>query len=152
MRYARVEQPVRDRGLGLVEVVVTVTIMAITMIPLMLAALMTVQASSATRTASRVETVLANAADRVNRVGESCAGYDVYVQAAALAEGWDAGQASAVYHYYAPAANPTIAGTWVNGTCPGLTRPDGLVQKVTISVTSPDGKVTRTLEVVKSDV
>ena len=42
--------------------------------------------------------MLANAADRVNRAGESCAGYDVYVQAAALAEGWDAGQASAVYH------------------------------------------------------
>jgi len=135
-----------------VEVVVTVTIMAITMIPLMLAALMTVEASSATRTASRVETVLANAADRVNRAGESCAGYDVYVQAAALAEGWEGDRATATYHYYSPANPTTIAGTWVNGTCPGLTRPDGLVQKVTITVISPDGKVTRTLEVVKSDV
>ncbi|HAP74598.1 MAG TPA: hypothetical protein DCR14_00765 [Acidimicrobiaceae bacterium] len=142
----------RDRGLGLVEVVIAVVLVGLAMIPLMLAALTTVEASSMRRTATRVETVLANAADRVNRAGESCAGYDVYVKAAALAEGWESSQASASYQYYVPASSPTVAGTWQEGTCPGAVRPDGLLQLVTITVTSPDGKVSRTMEVVKSDV
>ena len=142
----------RDQGLGLVEVVVAVVLVGVAMIPLMLAALTTVEASSMRRTATRVETVLANAADRVNRAGETCAGYDVYVKAAALAEGWESTQASASYQHYVPGPAPTVAGTWEEGTCPGGVRPDGLVQLVTITVVSPDGKITRTMEVVKSDV
>ena len=41
--------------------------MGIALVPIMLAALMTVKASSISRTSARVETVLANAADRVDR-------------------------------------------------------------------------------------
>lgn len=143
--------PTKDRGMGLVEIVVAVSVMAIALIPIMLAAIMTVQASSQSRTAAKVETVLANAADRVNRAGEGC-DYDVYVEAAALAQGWEASQAVATYQYFVPASSPTLQGTWQAGACPGGLRPEGLVQLVTISVTSPDGKVHRSMEVVKSDV
>ena len=142
----------RDGGFGLVESLVAIAVMGIALIPLMMAALASVESSSMRRTATRVETVLANAADRVNRAGESCAGYDVYVKAAALVEGWESTQASATYEYYVPADLPTAAGVWQTGKCPGATRPDGLVQLVTITVTSPDGRITRTMEVVKSDV
>jgi hypothetical protein len=45
-----------------------------------------------------------------------------------------------------------LPGTWMNGGCPNGVRPPGLVQMVRITVTSPDGRVTRTIQVVKSDV
>jgi prepilin-type N-terminal cleavage/methylation domain-containing protein len=143
-----------DRGFGLVEVVVTVALMGVALVPIMLAALMTVRASSHSRTSARVETVLANAADRVTRANKVC-DYTVYVQAAALAQGWKESQVSATYAYWkAPALGPTSpAGEWVPGAaCPNGVRPDRLVQRVTITVTSPDGSFRRTMEVVKSDV
>lgn len=142
---------VRDAGTSLVEVLIAVVLMGIAMVPIMLAGLMSVKASAQSRSAAKVETVLANAADRVNRATGTC-DYTVYVQAAALAAGWDASKASASYEWYAPAALPTQLGTWNAGACPNGVHADGLVQKVTISVQSPDGRVARSLTVVKSDV
>jgi prepilin-type N-terminal cleavage/methylation domain-containing protein len=140
-----------DSGYSLTEVVVALALIGIAIVPIMMAGIVTIKASSSSRTAARVETVLANAADRVNRAGESCS-YDVYVEAAALAEGWNASQATATYSYYVPAASPTTLGTWVAGACPGATRPEGLVQRVIITVTGPNGHPQRTIEMVKSDV
>jgi prepilin-type N-terminal cleavage/methylation domain-containing protein len=141
----------RDNGYTLTEVLVAIVLMGIAIVPIMLAGIVTIKATSASRNAARVETVLANAADRVNRAGEGC-NYDVYVQAAAQAEGWAASQATATYSYYVPAASPTTLGTWVAGACPSGGRTEGLVQKVTITVTGPNGKPTRTIAMVKSDV
>ncbi|CAN5518046.1 hypothetical protein BH10ACT2_BH10ACT2_21930 [soil metagenome] len=155
MKFARVREPQleesRDRGYTLTEVLVAIVLMGVAIMPIMTAGIVTIKASATSRTVARVETVLANAADRVNRAGESC-NYDVYVQAAALAEGWTATQAAATYSYYVPAASPTTLGTWVAGACPPGNRPDGLVQKVTITVTGPNGHPTRTIAMVKSDV
>lgn len=142
----------RDAGISLIEVVIAISLVGVAVVPLMLAGVASVRTSSQTHTVAQVETVLVNAADRVNRASESC-DYDVYVEAAALETGWAPDRASATYQYYVPGDNsPIEAGTWVNGACPGAQRPEALVQKVTIKVTSPDGKVTRTLVVVKSDV
>ncbi len=159
MRTARVRRDetgesaqTRDRGQSLTEVLVAITLMGIAIVPIMLAGIVTVESSASSRTAARVETVLANAADRVNRAGTGC-NYDVYVQAAAQAEGWTASQATATYSYYVPAASPVTLGTWVAGACPaGGIRPAGLVQKVTITVTGPLGQPQRTIVMVKSDV
>lgn len=158
MRIARVREAQsaksvesRDNGYTLTEVLVAVVLMGVAIVPIMMAGIVTIKASATSRTAARVETVLANAADRVNRAGEAC-NYDVYVKAAALAEGWAESQATATYSYYVPAASPTTLGTWVAGACPGAIRPEGLVQKVTITVTGPNGRPTRTTEMVKSDV
>jgi Tfp pilus assembly protein PilV len=143
--------PCRDAGYSITEVLVAVVLMSVAIIPLLLASIVTIKTSSQVRTAAKVETILANAADRVNRAGESC-DYDVFVEAAALAQGWESSQAVAQYQYYEPAELPTSSGTWHDGACPGAIRPNGLAQRVTITVTSPDGSVHRTLEVVKSDV
>lgn len=142
----------RDAGFSLVEAVITLALVGIAMLPIILSVQTNLKVSAQTHTIAQVETVLVNAADRVNRAGEGC-DYNVYVEAAALETGWKSQQAVATYQYYVPGAtSPVDAGTWVTGACPGSQRPDGLVQKVTITVTSPDGKVTRTLVVVKSDV
>ena len=155
MRNARVAEAQRtapdDHGYTLTEVLVAIVLMGIAMVPMLTAGIATIAASSSSRTAARVETVLANAADRVNRAGKGC-NYDLYVQAAALAQGWAQTQATASYSYYVPAASPTTLGTWVAGACPGGARPEGLVQQVTITVTGPNGQPTRTIVMVKSDV
>ncbi len=140
-----------DAGFSLTEVIVAVLLMSIAVVPIMLAAGVSVRSSTQSRSLARVETVLANAADRVNRAPEGC-DYDIYVQAAALAEGWDVSAVTASYRYYTHAASATQAGTWTAGACPGGVRPDGLVQMVTISVQSPIGNSLRTIQVVKSDV
>lgn len=156
MRNARVRQAQsaegRDSGQSLTEVLVAIALMGIAMLPIMLAGIATIKASASSRTAARVETVLANAADRVNRATAGC-NYDVYVQAAAQAVGWSASQATATYNYYVPAASPVTLGTWAAGACPtGGVRPAGLVQKVTITVAGPLGSPQRTIVMVKSDV
>ncbi len=147
----RARDRARDGGYTLTEVLVAIVLMGIAVIPTMMAGIINIRPSSQSRTAARTETVLGNAADRVNRASEGC-NYDVYVQAAALTEGWAASTVSATYQWYEPAGDPTVLGTWHDGACPGVLRPDGLVQKVTIHVTSPDGRINRTMVVVKSDV
>jgi type II secretory pathway pseudopilin PulG len=142
----------RDAGFSLVEAIVAILLISIAVIPLMLAGITSIRVSAQTNTIAEVETVLVNAADRVNRSSEGC-DYDVFVQAAALENGWQSAQATAIYEYYEPGDDsPAVAGVWVMGACPGAQRPEGLVQRVTITVTSPDGKISRSLVVVKSDV
>ena len=148
---AAVVAPRADAGYTLTEVLVSIVLMSIAVIPIMLAGIVSIRTSSQTRIAAKVETVLANAADRVNRAGERCT-YDVYVQSAVLAQGWRDDQYAVTYQYFEPAASPVDPGTWHTGACPGSQRPEGLVQKVTITVMSPDTKIHRTIVVVKSDV
>jgi hypothetical protein len=91
----------------------------------------------------------------VTRAPAKSCDYTVYIQAAAQAQGWNANQVSATYAYYVPpSAGPTAEGTWIPDPdgCPNGMQPDRLVQRVTITVVSPDGSVRRTMEVVKSDV
>ncbi|WP_186795696.1 hypothetical protein, partial [Escherichia coli] len=58
------------------------------------------------------------------------------------------------YAYDGYDSSPLGEMDWAPGACEGALTdpPDLLVQKLRISVTSPDGNVTRTIEVVKSDV
>jgi prepilin-type N-terminal cleavage/methylation domain-containing protein len=141
----------RDAGFTLTEVIVAVVLMSTAVVPIMLAGLLTVRTSGQTRSLTRIDTVLANAADRVNRAPNSC-DYSVYVQAAALAEGWSPSQATVSYKYYSPAANASNPGTWTSGACVNGVHTVGLVQMVTIGITNSDGTVLRTIQVVKSDV
>ena len=67
--------------------------------------------SGFSRNLSKVDTVVNNAADRVNRAPTSC-DYTIYVEAAALSQGWEASAISATYRYYVPGASATAAGTW----------------------------------------
>ena len=143
----------RDGGFSVIELVLTIFLVATTLIPLMDATITSIRASSIAREAAEIETVLANAADRVNRAPAQC-DYLVYGQAAARSKGWDASSVSMTYQYYVPGASAraTDPGTWANGACPGSTRTPRLMQLVTITITSPSGDVSRTMKVVKSDV
>ncbi len=137
----------------MVEIVVTVAIIGITVIPIMEAVLTNIRASSTVNNGAAVETVLQNAADRVNRAPKKC-DYTIYAQAAAQSEGWAAGQSVVVQEHFVPNANLSVSGTWASGACLGTDSvpADLLVQRVTITVTSPDGRTHRSMQVVKSDV
>lgn len=132
---------------------IAVVLMAIMVVPILTAVSTTITASSRSRSAAQVETAVVNASDRVNRAPNSC-DYGEYVRAAVQSQGWPGDSAEIVQEQYVPPTVLSTAGTWEAGACPvGLSEPpDLLVQRVTITITSPDGKASRTIQVVKSDV
>jgi Tfp pilus assembly protein PilV len=145
-----------DRGNTLIEIVITVVLMAVIIIPVLEAVRTSIAASATSRSAAQVETALVNAADRVNRAPKRC-NYTIYAQAAVQTQGWAANTASVTQQYYVPGADARTAGTWMTGDplspgCAGLSPTDLLVQRVTIHLTSPDGTIRRSIQVVKSDV
>jgi hypothetical protein len=141
----------------LIEIVITIVLMGVVVGAVLNAVSTTVTASSVGRSAAQVETAVVNAADRVNRAPKRC-DYTIYAQAAVQTQGWPASTASVTHEYYVPGPDARTAGTWQVGAagsqgCPQPSLiPDLLVQRVTISLTSPDGRVRRTIQVVKSDV
>lgn len=150
----------RDRGHTLVEIVITITLLAIVVVPILNAVYSSIEASSRSRSAAQVETLVVNAADRVNRAPKACDYYS-YARAAVLSRGWDESSVTGFEQaYYAPSMSDPAQvdlsqpGNWVFGsTACRLDEPSELeVQLVRIQISSPDGKVSRTIEVVKSDV
>ena len=140
----------------LIEVVVTITLMSMVVGAILSAVATTITASAVSRSAAQVETALVNAADRVNRAPKRC-DYTIYAQAAAQTQGWPASTVTVSHRYYVPGATATSTGSWVVGPpsapgCSGAAPSDLLVQRVTVSLSSPDGKIRRSIDVVKSDV
>ena len=86
-----------DSGFSLVEIVCSISLIGIVVIPLMQATFASITASSTSREIAEIETVLQNAADRVNRAPIGC-DYDIYVEAAALSKGWEATVALSLIH------------------------------------------------------
>lgn len=139
----------RDEGFSFVEVVITVVLVGVVVLPILSAVRASVQAASVSRTAAEVETVLINAADRVNRADRTKFKCDLSspAQQAAIVQGgdWSASNISLAYQHW--------DGTqFVVGACPTDGYRNGLVQLIDITVTDPDGYISRTLEVVKSDI
>jgi prepilin-type N-terminal cleavage/methylation domain-containing protein len=142
-----------DQGFTFVETVVTVVLLAIIVVPIMSAVLTSIRVSTITRSASQAQTAMINAADRINRAPLSC-DYTLYAQAAVQTEGWSPDRASVQQAYYSPQTD-----TWTDDPpgdpcpgAPGATVTDDLVQKVTITITTPDSQIRRTIQVVKSNV
>jgi prepilin-type N-terminal cleavage/methylation domain-containing protein len=140
-----------DRGFSVVEVVVSVVVMAIIAVPLLDTLWGAVRSSSHANESSRTQTVLQDAADRINRAPLSCS-YTVYAQAAALALGWESDQVTTTHKRFVPGATPMVAGTWLNGACAGPQPDERTLQMVVVTVTSPRLGVVRTIEVLKSSV
>ena len=146
----------RDRGVSAVEVVVSVVLIGTVVIAALNAMFTGIKSSTTSRNAAQVETAIVNAADRVNRAHKQC-DYTIYAQAAVQIEGWPASTASVTHEYYVPASDPTQQGTWATDpgetpACPADEAETLLVQRVTIHVSRPDGSVSRSIQVVKSDV
>ncbi len=145
----------RDGGFTFTETVVTVVLLGVVIVPILAAVRAAIRTSSVADAAAQVETVLVNAADRVQRapnVDTDACDFAAYAQAAAVSTGWDASTVSVRQQYL-------DAGQWKEGpasgpACPDTGNPaDGrLAKRITITVSSPDDRVTRTIQVVKSDV
>lgn len=147
-----VELSRRDAGFSLVEMVVTVALVGIAVVPIMVAAFVLVKNSSYNRNATRVETILSNAADRVNRAEGLC-DYKIFYEAAVQSQGWTSSQVTAEYAWYQAGATAAVPGIWHTGAaCPATGYTDELVQRVTIAVSSPDGTVRRSMQVIKSEI
>jgi prepilin-type N-terminal cleavage/methylation domain-containing protein len=151
-----VERDRVDAGFSLIEVVIAVALLGIVVVPILDSIVSSIGASARNRTAAQVETVIVNAADRVNRAPKRC-DYTVFAQAAVQTQGWAPGQATVTHEFYRPAADPSVPGDWAVGppggaACDGGVAADLLVQRVTITISSPDGAIRRTIQVVKSDV
>lgn len=145
-----------DHGFSFIEVLLAIVLIGLIVVPVLKAVTLTIRASSISRSAGQVETALVNAADRLNRAPVSC-DYTVYAQAAVQTQGWSPGQVVLEQQYYAPGASVTTEGTWLQGAatspaCEISSPTDGLVQRIRLTITSPDGNVRRSVEVVKSDV
>lgn len=144
-----------DRGFSVTEMVIAIVLMGTVMAALMTAVFTGIRASSTSRNAARVETAIVNAADRVNRAPKKC-DYTIYAQAAVQTEGWPAENAQVTHEYYIPGVDSSASGSWTPGPtstpgCPAVAT-DLLVQRVTITISSPERDVSRTIQVVKSDV
>lgn len=143
----------RDRGVTFVETVLTVVLLGIVVVPVLAAVRAAVMTSSTAEAAAQVETVLINAADRVQRApnsGPDGCDFAAYAKAAASAMQWPASSVQVAHEYLA-------GGTWIAGdvdgpACPATGNVGPLAKRITITATSPDGAVTRTIQVVKSDV
>lgn len=145
-----------DRGASLIEIVIAVSLLGVVVAAILTATATGIKVSSVDRAAAQVETAIVNASDRVNRAPKRC-DYTIYAQAAVQTQGWDANRVSLVQEYYVPGPNAGTSGTWHTGgpgapACPGPAPDDLLVQRVTLSITSPNGDVRRSIQVVKSDV
>lgn len=147
----RSSRPARDSGTSLIEIIIAIAIIGTIMVPVLMAMVGAIRSSSSARSVAETETVVLNAADRINRAPKKC-DYSVYVQAAALAQGWPASQATLAQFHYVPGASPSQPGQWVSGACDAPTPGELLVQRVDITVKSPNGRIQRTIQVVKSDV
>jgi type II secretory pathway pseudopilin PulG len=145
------ERPARrhDGGMTFVETVVTVVLLGVVIVPILAAVRSAIRTSSVTESAAQVETVLINAADKVQRapnVGDEACDLTPYAEAAALAQGWPASSV-AVRHEHLD-----NLGAWQPGACPEGGDQANLAKRITITVSSPGQQVTRTIQVVKSDV
>jgi prepilin-type N-terminal cleavage/methylation domain-containing protein len=142
-----------DRGFTLVEVIICIVLMGVMVVPILSAVASGVRASARSRSAAQVATVIVNAADRVNRAPIQCS-YAEFVQAAVVSQKWSAGTAGIVEEHYQPADDLSGPGTWLPGGCESnvVEPPELAVQRVTITITSPDGYVSHSIQVVKSDV
>ncbi len=144
-----VDDTVTDRGTTLVEILMSIVLIGLVVTSILAASHAGIVASSTVYEAGQVETVLLNAGDRVHRAPQRCE-YEEYVDAAALAQGWTVdATSSSVELLVANTGNPSA--DWEAQTCSGSVSAFD-VQRVTIIASSPDGKITRTLTVVKSNV
>jgi len=142
----------RDPGSTLVEIVIAIALIGIIVVPTLAAMGALIRVSTTSREAANIETVLLNVADRINRAPTSECDYTAYAQAAVVTHGWSASDIVVGHQYY-----DVVNDTWITGpagaaACPASGNRPLLVKLVTLTVTSPQADISRTIQVVKSDI
>lgn len=142
-----------DAGFTLIEMLIAVALMTVIIVPVFSAVRASIAASSRARSAAQVETLIVNIADHVNRAETMC-GYSEIVRNVLRIQDWDPGLVTVEEEHFVP--NVTTLqpgdGDWEDGPCLIATDTQLLVQRVTIGLSSPDGRANREIQVVKSDV
>jgi hypothetical protein len=133
----------------LVEIVITITLMGVVVVPILVAVAASIRASTTSLAAAEVETVLVNAVDRINRSTRARFPCDLNspVVAAVETHGWPPSSATVGHEYL------DSNGVWqtdAGGTaCPAGVPHLGLIQRITVTITSPEDEVRRSLQVVR---
>lgn len=138
-----------DRGTTFVEILIAIVVTGSLVAATVAATFTIISVSGRSFTSAQVETVLINASDRVTRAPQLC-DYEPYVDAAALAEEWDPSQISVTVERLVENTGD-LSGDWETQPCPADVSAFD-VQRLTITVTDPGGRITRELTVVKSSV
>ena len=148
-----VDAPRRDTGYSFVEVLVTVVLLGTVVLGLLAATRTQITASRTSREAARVESALLAAAERVERAPRSD-GYTCDLSGPVYAAAQlELGVLAADAPTYAKLDYEHLTATgWVPGACPGGVYQPNLVQRIGITMISPDSGLTRKLEVLKGDV
>lgn len=143
--------------MSLVEVVVTITLLVIVVVPTLAAVRGSIRASATNRELAQVETALINAAEAVTAAAMSCAS-DAYRSSVAEALDELPGDVTLdrldVDHAH-DGDDPTDDAhhlVWHPRPCPGDTPRFGLVQRVRVQVSGSSGVVQRQLDVLKTNV
>lgn len=139
----------RDVGSTLIEILISIALLATIVIALVTAVQAMLTSSSTIFEAAQIQTVLLNAGDQVERAPQQC-NYDTVVQSAALAEGWPP-EAVTVSVEILQSNTGDESVDWVPQDCASTVEAFD-VQRLTIRAAHPDEQISRTLTVVKSDV
>lgn len=139
----------RDRGFNFVEVVVTIALLGLVMVPVLAAVSALIRTSQVNESAAQVETLIVNAVDRVNRADRASyqCDYTPAIEAAVGTVGWPPTSVAVVHEHLG-----VVSGTWEPTGCPGGVVNPLLIQRVTITITNPDEGLTRSIQVVKGGI
>lgn len=137
----------RDDGSTFIEIMVSIVLIGIVVIGILAAVRVNIKASSLIYDAADLETVLLNAADRIDRATIRDCHYENEVNAAAPDETWTITVVEHQRLVADPTGDPDL--DWENCEFP-LSAFD--VERVTVRVTSPNGEISRTMMVVKGGV
>ncbi len=132
----------------------TVVLLGIIVIAVLSAVRASVRASTTAETAAEVETLVVNAIDQVTREPITTCDYTDAVTAAVeryTDSTWDPIAA----HVIVEQAYLEPDGSWTNDPTPGDNMPVPCAQqvwRVTVTISAPDGGLSRTIQVVKSEI
>jgi prepilin-type N-terminal cleavage/methylation domain-containing protein len=156
--------PERDRGYTLIEMLIAILLMGSIVLAIIGGMWAVVRASSQSDSRAKSQAILGAAADSITNMQHwTCPEinnpYSGFAAKAATTVGWPASSVSVSdYQYWNPAKLPK-AGWDLDNSIQGLgCNPeaglslDKTLQKLTITVVSPDGKYTNSIDIVKADI
>jgi hypothetical protein len=154
----------RDTGASMIEILISVLLMGIAVSTILPALWVSVRASQISDSQAEVMAVLSDAANRLSRSGwvvcpdeNVSGGYEAQVDAAAAKQGWgpDAVEITAISYWDPTSQQWTSANALEAGGCSGAddsVTPDQTLQRVIVTAATPDGRFTRTIEVILGDM